>query len=139
MEVVCDQIKSGNTDRDFYKSQLVFVNNLARREWVDQESPLILAVEHNKIEIVEYLIYLGVNVNSVQRQENITKVNTINSKITFKRFKDLIMIFLDALLKQWTTLSLSGDNVITWIGKLSCVHATSLQMRANYFKFCFYG
>ena len=103
MEVVCDQIKSGNTDRDFYKSQLVFVNNLARREWVDQESPLILAVEHNKIEIVEYLIYLGVNVNSVQRQENITKVNTINSKITFKRFKDLIMIFLDALLKQWTT------------------------------------
>ena len=36
-------------------------------------------------------------------------------------------------------VSLGRDNVITWIGKLSCLHATSLQMRADYFKFCFYG
>ena len=34
-------------------------------------------------------------------------------------------------------MCLIGDNVITWIGNLSCVHATSLQMRADYFKFCF--
>ena len=31
------------------------------------------------------------------------------------------------------------DNVIsTWIGKLGCIHVTSLQMRDNYCKFCFY-
>ena len=33
---------------------------------------------------------------------------------------------------------LDADNIIMWIGKLSCVHTTSLQMQADYCKFYFY-
>ena len=39
---------------------------------------------------------------------------------------------------EHTVIPQYGDNVITWIGKPSCVHVTSLQKRADFCTFCFY-
>ena len=35
MEEICEQIRGGNNDRSFYKDNLVKINNLARREWIE--------------------------------------------------------------------------------------------------------
>ena len=77
MEEICEQVRLGNNDRGFYKEQLVKVNNLARREWIEPaQSPLIIAVQCNKLELVELFIYLGIHVNSIQHSGNQTKVIT---------------------------------------------------------------
>ena len=76
MEAICEQIRQGNTDRDFYKNQLVKFNNLARKEWIQMENPLYVAVVYNQIQLVDLFIYLGIQVNSVQKDsENCTKVS----------------------------------------------------------------
>ena len=75
MEEICEQIRLGNSDRHFYKAEMVMVNNLARREWIDVENPLVVAVQCNKIELVEFFIYLGIHVNSVQRFSQNIKVS----------------------------------------------------------------
>ena len=62
---------------DFFKENLVKINNLARREWIEPaENPLIVAVQCNKLELVDFFIYLGVNVNSIQHSSLQTKVST---------------------------------------------------------------
>ena len=76
MDEICEQVRLGNNDRSFYKEQLVKVNNLARREWIEPaQSPLIIAVQCNKLELVELFIYLGIHVNSIQHSGNQTKVS----------------------------------------------------------------
>jgi hypothetical protein len=55
----------------------VKINNLARREWIEPaENPLIVAVQCNRLELVDFFIYLGVNVNSIQHSSLQTKVST---------------------------------------------------------------
>ena len=60
------------------------------------------------------------------------------------RLLQILLLLAASILAQWTCwyypqCCKGRDNVINRIWKLSCVHATSLQMRADYFKFCFYG
>jgi len=37
MEEICEQVREGNSDRSFYKDNLVKIKNLARREWIEPE------------------------------------------------------------------------------------------------------
>ena len=74
MDQICEHIRQGQNGRGFYKSQLVQVNNLGRMEWNHDENPLIVAIECDRLDLVDWFIHLGVHVNSVQKLNNCTKV-----------------------------------------------------------------
>ena len=77
MEEICERIRQNKIDRSFLKEKCVLINNLSRKEWINTEHPLIVAIENNRIDLVEFLIYLGVNPNSVDRCGLAIKVNMI--------------------------------------------------------------
>merc|ERR1712062_726364 len=74
MEEICEHIRQGQDGggREFYQSLLVNVNNLGRMEWV-VENPLIVAVECDRLDLVDAFIHLGVHVNAIQKLNNCTK------------------------------------------------------------------
>merc|ERR1711963_709300 len=73
MEQICEHIRQGQHGREFYKSELVQINNLGRMEWELEENPLIVAIECDRLGLVDCFVYLGVHVNSVQKLNNCTK------------------------------------------------------------------
>ena len=75
MDEICEHIRQGQNGREFYKSLLVNVNNLGRMEWVTDENPLIVAVECDRLDLVDWFIHLGVHVNAIQKLNNCTKVS----------------------------------------------------------------
>merc|ERR1712223_2188097 len=102
MEEICEQVREGNNDRSFYKDNLVKINNLARREWIEPaESPLIVAVQCNRLELVELFIYLGIHVNSVQNSGNQTKT-ALNEALRCG-YRNIV----ELLLKKGASLNLS--------------------------------
>ena len=79
MEEICQQIRSNKLDREYYKNKCATINNLGRKQWIgEEENPLIVAVECNRVDLVDFLIHLGVHVNSIQQNDNNEiKVNKI--------------------------------------------------------------
>ena len=74
MEEICEQIRLNKIDRMFYKEKCLKINNLSRKEWIDTENPLLVAVECNRVDLVDFFIYVGININSIQRNGNTIKV-----------------------------------------------------------------
>ena len=71
MEEICQQIRSNKLDREYYKNKCATINNLGRKKWSgDEENPLLVAVECNRVDLVDFLIHLGVHVNSLQQNHN---------------------------------------------------------------------
>lgn len=102
MEEICEQIREGNNDRSFYKDNLVKIKNLARREWIEPaESPLIVAVQCNRLELVELFIYLGIHVNSIQHCGSQTKT-ALNEALRCG-YRNIV----ELLLKKGASLDLS--------------------------------
>ena len=87
MEEICQQIRSNKLDREYYKNKCATINNLGRKKWIgDEENPLLVAVECNRVDLVDFLIHLGVHVNSLQQNhDNEIKVN--KNKILRGRLK----------------------------------------------------
>merc|ERR1712141_326041 len=73
MEEICEQIRLNKIDRMFYKEKCLKINNLSRKEWIDTENPLLVAVECNRVDLVDFFIYVGININSIQRNGNTIK------------------------------------------------------------------
>ena len=79
MDEICEHIRQGQDGggREFYQTLLVNVNNLGRMEWVVDENPLIVAVECDRLDLVDAFIHLGVHVNAIQKLNNCTKVSKV--------------------------------------------------------------
>lgn len=94
MEEICEHIRQGQDGggREFYQSLLVNVNNLGRMEWVVDENPLIVAVECDRLDLVDAFIHLGVHVNAIQKLNNCTKVS--KEEFDLNKTKNLKYSFL---------------------------------------------
>lgn len=94
MEEICEEIRKGNTDRAFYKQNLVCVNNLARRQWNSiVENPVLVAVQCDKIELVDFFIYLGINVNAIQQDEEQNTKTALNEALR-RGYRNIVELLL---------------------------------------------
>ena len=97
----------------------------------ERENKLQMALEENKGQ-TEKVFLKSLSEKSFFPIKRIPLTNSSNwalKKVSLERL---------CLKKLRLKVSLGGNNVITWIGKLSCVLATSLKKWAAYCKFCFY-